>query len=363
MSDFNTILNRMIDTIPDSFDKRLGSLIYNALAPTAMEIMQTYVNQYIFVDQTYLGAAVAQNLDNWGGNLSLVRFPATPALRIARMYDLNMHPTNISLNSRFATPTDQGGIPFTTIERLGLGLFVLECEIPGAIGNEYTGDILPLFSANNLGRAEIVDTQKSGEDEERDEDYRERILARLNQAAFGGNISDYKEFVKAIDGVGGLKVFPVWDGGGTVLLSVVDGSYDPISVPFQTALKNLIDPTDQSGNGVGLAPIGHSVTITTPERIIINVSAKVTLDNRTIGQIQQEAEQNIASYFREVRTTWSDSNIANVFVIMVANAILKIQGVVNVTNVILNGSPADLELESTPQSQQLPYLGVVTLGT
>ncbi len=40
---FDVILRRMLDRIPNSFDKREGSVIYDALAPAAMEIMAMYI--------------------------------------------------------------------------------------------------------------------------------------------------------------------------------------------------------------------------------------------------------------------------------------------------------------------------------
>lgn len=352
----------MLGRIPDTFDKRQGSVIYDALAPAAAELAQNYIQLEIWKEQTYLLTAIGINLDNRGGDFSVTRFPATYARRIARMYDQNDQLTNISLGSRFATPSETGGIAYVTVNRLDLGLFVLECEVAGTIGNEYFGDILPLFILNNLGRAEIIDTQIPARDIESDDDYRERILARMNQAAFGGNIADYKRFTKEIDGVGNVKVFPVWNGGGTVLLSAIDASYDPISQQFMDIIKQEIDPTEDTGLGVGIAPIGHTVTITTPEKLAINVSATVTLDNRTIGQIQSQAEANISDYFRTVRADWADHETIDVFAIQVANAILKIDGVINVTGVTLNGSPNDMRLESTAQVQQLPYLEVLTLA-
>jgi len=40
---YDLILNRMLDRVPSSFDKREGSIIYDALAPAAMELMGMYI--------------------------------------------------------------------------------------------------------------------------------------------------------------------------------------------------------------------------------------------------------------------------------------------------------------------------------
>ena len=53
------------------------------------------------------------------------------------------------------------------------------------------------------------------------------IVRRLFDAveAFGGNVADYREKVNAITGVGGVKVYPVWNGGGTVKLTIIASDF------------------------------------------------------------------------------------------------------------------------------------------
>ena len=41
------------------------------------------------------------------------------------------------------------------------------------------------------------------------------IFDSMDAQSFGGNVADYKERVNAMNGVGGVKVYPVWNGGGT----------------------------------------------------------------------------------------------------------------------------------------------------
>ena len=50
-----------------------------------------------------------------------------------------------------------------------------------------------------------------GEDEEDTEVFRQRYMDSLNAQAFGGNRADYLEKVNAIPGVGGVKVYRVWN--------------------------------------------------------------------------------------------------------------------------------------------------------
>ncbi len=301
---FSGLLTRMLDAVPGELDKRQGSVIYNALAPAAAELVQAYIALGIFKEQTHLGTAVSGYLDDRAMDFSIPRMAASPAFRIARTLDTSGKPFDSPVGSRFSVPD----MPVTYIlrEHAGTGVCILECEQHGVIGNAYTGILLPMFPVSNLGRAEITGTHIPGQDTETDEAYRSRVIERLRQKAFGGNIADYKRFVGEIDGVGDLKVFPAWQGGGTVLISVVDAEYNPITPEFARVIKNAIDPETDTGNGVGIAPVGHRVTVTTPERYPVDMRFTAILDNVTAGQIQTFAEESIAEYFFGLRKDWSN---------------------------------------------------------
>lgn len=95
----------------------------------------------------------------------------------------------------------------------------------------------------------------------RRERFRRRYFDSLNSQAFGGNIADYREKVNGISGVGGVKVYPAWNGGGTVKLVIIGSDYGVPSDELIRAVKDTIDPEVDAGKGYGLAPIGHVVTV------------------------------------------------------------------------------------------------------
>ena len=41
---FEQIMNNMMTRVPNTIDKRQGSVIYNALAPAAVELQNMYIN-------------------------------------------------------------------------------------------------------------------------------------------------------------------------------------------------------------------------------------------------------------------------------------------------------------------------------
>lgn len=64
----------------------------------------------------------------------------------------------------------------------------------------------------------------------------------------------------ALRGVGGVKVTPVWKGGGTVKLTIVDGNFNAPIEGEIAKIQQVIDP-QKRGLGYGIAPVGHKVTV------------------------------------------------------------------------------------------------------
>lgn len=360
---FNQILQRQLNDVADDRDKRTGSIIYDALAPSSGEMAQNYIEIAIYTEQTYLLTATGENLDRKGAEYGVTREVATQAKRLGKLVDTNNNLVNIPINSRFTVPKSNNTITYYISEYQSTGIPVFICEQTGTQGNEYIGELLPLFSISNLKTAEISGILTPAQDKEDDDSYRQRIITRLNQKGFGGNIQDYKDyFTENITGTSEPKVYPIWNGGGTVKVSVLDSEYNPISDGFKELIKETLDPEEYTGQGVGIAPIGHKVTVDTPQKSEVNIEADVTLEGVTVGQIITSVKDSLENYFYETRSTWVDYETIRIFVAQVIARILETQGIQNVTNVKLNDQSNDLAFTSTAEVQYVPVLGEVTLN-
>ena len=376
---FEKILNRCLanDRLVD-VDKRVGSIIYDALAPVCLELAEAYVKMDILEEQTYLMTATGNNLDKRVYDYGISRRKATRALRIAEFkqykvdsqgnYVLDENNQRILIDMeietgiRFAIP-ENAEITYEYIGKTD-GYNILECEQLGTQGNEHLGTILPLTPILNLAQANIISTYKPAEDDETDTELRARAVASLNYNAFGGNIQDYIERVNAIDGVGQTKVFPAWQYNGSVLLSVVDPLYNPITDEFARNLKEQIDPEDSTGQGIGIAPIGHYVTITTPTRQDVDVALTIEfLKTETIETIQEEVERKIEEYFLSIRQSYGQDVNLTIYRARIIKKVLELEFVLNVTDVKLNGEMNDIVYvdEGLLGKQYLPYLRSVTI--
>ena len=171
-----------------------------------------------------------------------------------------------------------GDINFTVTERIAPGQYSLTAETAGTVGNEYVGTLFPIDYVPELAAARLADILIPGEDEESDDALRTRYFESLKSQAFGGNIADYKNKVELLPGVGAVKVFPVWNGGGTVKIVLVDSEWGVPSSELVKQVQEAIDPVNTQGTGVGLAPIGHVVTVAGVTGSKIDVSFNLTFE-------------------------------------------------------------------------------------
>jgi len=361
MYNFRDVLERMLSHIPEDMDTRQSSPVFNGLAPVAMEIADLFIEMLIWSEQSNLESAVGENLDKVGGNFVISRKQASQAIRIGATYNQSGSLFEIPLGSRFAVPETNNEITYILTEYTipGIGYFL--CEQAGTAGNDYYGDLLPLQVVNNLSRVEITEIHITGSDTEDDDVYRARIIERLRDKPFGGNIADYKRALGEIAGIGQRKIFPVWAGGGTVLASILDPENNPAAPSLIAAVKAKIDPEEYTGLGVGLAPIGHSVTITTPELCNIVAEMSLTLNGVTNAQVRDAVIAAVQNYFAGIITTWETADSLKILIAGVIASVMQVPGVVNVQNVKLNGQTNDIILTDTAQTQLIPSLGNVIL--
>ena len=368
---YANILKAMLALVPNIYDKRDTSPIQTALGPAAYALEEYYLSLDQVQRSAFLQTAVGSDLDLLAVIAGLTRYPASDAVR------LGIFDAAVPIGSRFSTINGSNSINFIVTETAtvedpteGDYYYQLTAETPGTIGNDYAGPILPINTIPGLASAQITDILVPGDDTETDDSFRERIIEALNERPFGGNIASYRQFVPSVDGVGSVQVYPTWNGGGTVKLSILGSDWLPATSEVVEDVQNAVDPPPNQGLGLGMAPIGAQVTVVAPTSLTVNVTATLLLSSGyQIGQVQQPIEEALEAYLLDVRKEW-DTNTsttsvqyaADVYLARITAAIVGVQGVVNATNVQLNGTAADLTLTETGTTQQVPILGTVTLS-
>lgn len=371
---FDNLLKLALSEVPDSMDKRQGSIIYDALAPACARLAEFFMNmRNVYID-TYVPTATGELLNYKVGEQGLTRYPATYALKKATLTDTSGNPMLISLGSRFSTISDIGPIVYYAESQYtenGVpvpGAYNLRCEVGGTEGNAYSGQLTNITYIKGLASAVMTDLIEPARNEETDEELRARYLDTINNKAYGGNIAQYNQVVKSFSGVGDAQIYPVWNGGGTVKVSVVDTEFNPCSTDFINNIKQQLDPAESSGRGIGIAPIGHSVTVVTPTELTVNVSMKIVVSpGYTLTQVTPLIKKALSDYFLSVKKEWgietpTGEYFVAIYIARIVMHTLEVTGVANAYDITLNGSSKDLILTESNTLQQLPKLGEVTVN-
>ena len=269
---YEELMEKKLDRIDDRRDKRQGSLIYDALAPNAAETAQFYADLDLLADRTFADTAVGEDLTRRAAERGMLRKGAVKATFYGRFLDADGAVYPVENGTRFALEEYK----YIVLGREADGRYILECETEGACGNVYLGELLPLETMPDLAKATLEELRTDGEDAEGDEELRKRFFASFDADAFGGNIADYKRKVNAMQNVGGLKVYPAWNGGGTVKLVLIDQGWRRPTETELAALQKEIDP-ESKGEGYGIAPIGHKVTVEGVTEVRCNIALQLSV--------------------------------------------------------------------------------------
>lgn len=353
---YEAVLGRMLDRIPDKFDKREGSIIYDALAPAAAEIACMYTELDAVLNETFADTATRGHLVRRAAERKLFPKQATPALLVGRFMPKGV---TVPEGARFSCGPLNYRVEGMKEGREDGDYYYMACELPGVEGNRIFGQLIPVDYIDGLAAAELVEIAIPGENEEDTEAFRNRYLGGFSSQSYGGNRRDYKEKVGSLDGVGGVKVYPVWNGGGTVRLVVIDSMYAVPSATLVSALQEAIDPVQNQGEGMGIAPIGHVVTVQGVTGVAINIGAEITYQEgwgwESAGPYIQAA---VDGYFKELAGTWEGESSLVVRTSQVESRILACAGVLDIAGTRLNGGTSNIVL----LDDQIPVRGEIDCG-
>lgn len=343
---YEDILQRMLDRIPNTMDKREGSIIYDALAPAAIELQLMYIELDVIMNESFADTASREYLIRRANERGITPESATNAI----LKGVFTPATVNVLGKRF----NCGEFNYIATEKITDGEYQMQCETAGLDGNMNFGQMIPIEYIEGLETAELTEILIPGENEEDTEVFRERYFKSFESQAFGGNVADYKQKTNSIQGVGSTKVTPVWNGGGTVLLTIINSNFEAASEELIQLVQETIDPT-QDAAGKGLAPIGHIVTVNSAEEISVNVTTTITYEsNYSFDTLKTQIEEVIENYLHELRKTWGDNEYLTVRSSQIDARLLDVVGIIDIQNTYVNGVK-----NFVTSKDQIPTMGSV----
>lgn len=386
---YEALVKSALARVSSSMDKREGSMVFNGVAPSMAELAQLYIGLDFVFRATYLLTAPREYLIKRAADRNMSPKPASPAVFRA---EFNIE---VPEGTRFSCED----INFVVTRRMAeddtaTGLsHAVTCETAGAVGNGYTGQLIPVEYVNGLTHAELVELLVPGEDDEETETFRKRVLDSFQSQAFGGNQADYTEKVLAMPGVAAVKVHPVWNEciapsslipgeavttwyeatvgaleptvgawltavytaakdklltvGGTVKLVLLAANNTVPSDTLIDTVQTAIDPTENAGEGLGLAPIGHVVHVTGVTAEPVDLTLYLTYASGWSWEaVQSYVENAVDAYFSELASQWSGSDFLTVRISQIESRILSACAsmVTDIGGTKINGAEKNLML-------------------
>lgn len=394
---YEALVKSALARVSSGMDKREGSMVFNGVAPSMAELAQLYIAADFVFTATYLATAPREYLIKRAADRNMAPKPASSAVFRA-VFNINVpvgtrfscEDLNFVVTARMSDDTDTD----TSLSHR------VECETVGTIANSYSGTLVPVEYVNGLTHAELVELLVPGEDEEETEVFRQRVLDSFQTLAFGGNQADYTEKVLAMQGVGAVKVHPVWNEdlrpstlipgdavtawyeetvgtldaavaawltavyqaakdkqltvGGTVKLVLLASNHTAPTDTLINEVQTKVDPTQNAGEGLGLAPIGHVVKVTgvTVERVDITLNLTYAT-GWSWDAVKSYVEAVIDAYFAELAGQWSSSDYLTVRISQIESRILSgcASMITDISGTRINGKENNLTLgpDSIPE--------------
>lgn len=341
---YEVILARLMKRVTDSYpnlDDREGSLIFNALAPAAIELAIAYTELDNVRNESFVNTASREYIliacEQMGIDIS--QFNATSGT-FKGEFDVE-----VEIGSRWNCDLYN----FIVIDYIGHNTYYeykLLCETDGNSANNVTGNLTPITDApSGLTYAMLTDCLIEGENEKTDEEVKETYYNYINSNAEDGNMAQYQRWCNEYDGIGNYKIVPLWNGANTVKVSILSASNRAASSALLSEVQNYFDP-GVTGMGNGVAPIGAFVTVDTATEKTITVSATITFksgysDTTVIDDALEE-------YFSSIAYEKSQVAYMNVGAV-----ILGVEGVESISDLKVNNGTSDITLGT----YEIPVLG------
>lgn len=265
------ILERMREASPDGIDTRQGSITYDLLSPAAIELAHAYIALDQVLKFGFAGPEQpSEFLDLRAAEFGVTRRPSEKAS--GEVVFAGDEGTVIPKGTSVSTD-EEDAVVFNTTEagviKQGTAKVKAEALFGGARGNVDAGRIR-LILGNLTGIISVTNPEEfiNGAETESDESLLGRYFDRVRRPATSGNIWHYRQWALEVTGVGDVKVFPTWRGGGTVKLSILS---EDKREPKEGIIEAVAAAVEQR------RPVGAEVTVSPAKEVRINVFARLTL--------------------------------------------------------------------------------------
>lgn len=349
--DDSAILNRMKTNVPSDIDTSEGSFIHDALSPTAQEIAQQQINLDEILKKVFATTAAengySSELESRCEEQGIKRKQGTKAIGQVTFTGIAgtevLKGTIVQTSGRLQYITindaqidDNNTNVIVDIQAIDIGI---KYNIPAGAIIQIPVQVPGILSVTNASPT------VGGTDIENNESMLQRYLIKVQEPSTGGNKYDYIKWALEVDGVGAVKVYPLWNGNGTVKVCIIDSNKQPAASDLVESVKKHIEE---------LRPIGASITYESAEALNINIAVSIVSDSQyTKDQIKANVTNSIVTYLQNIAFKQNFLSYAKI-----GDAILNSQGIQDYSNLTINNNSSNIAIGD----EQVAIIGTVLIS-
>lgn len=298
------IRNEFLDFLENTLSKMEGTYNFDIASATGITIEKVYELLDFWKKQTFIDTATEDEyIDKHALLFGVIRRLGTKArgeVTITGKANTTIPAGTIALNRnniKFKTLID------CLINYNGIVRVPVECVSSGEVGNCAPGEITS-FEISNSNIFTVINKEKvtGGYEKEPNNILIARAKEKITKPAHSGNVNDYLQWAREVDGVGKVLIKPLWNGNGTVKVLVANYNNE-------IADKNLVDRVKDRIESENGRPIGANVTVATFTNKNISIKVKVYLKNGvTLVDIRDRIESILKVAIKSSKAVFRKDN-------------------------------------------------------
>lgn len=339
----DSIRTRILNNINSPVSKIQGSDAWNIVSPTSLELAQQYTKLDQIRKKVFIKDGYDENLDIRVNEFGVYRKEGTRA--VGEVIFEGSKGTRIG-NGTIIYFND---LQYVVIKDIVLSSDIEDNKTPVealSIGSRYNimanTEFKVLDDIMNIKKIYNESNFEGGTEIETDDELRERYKLVMDNVATSGNEAHYKIWAMEVQGVYNAQVTPRWNGGGTVKILIYGQNNQAVD---DTVLQRCIEHIESQ------RPTGAEIAVVTPKPFDIIVSA-------TLKVQEGYSIENIREQFILTMNEYSIENRTEIVYLKVLSIILGIEGVHDLSNLLINGDSKNIVLddESIPTYTNVVFI-------
>lgn len=339
MKDKIELRNDFLDNLKNPLSKMEGTFNFDIAATFGITAEEVYKELEFWEKQTFIDTATEDEyVEKHALMFGVTRRLGTKATGTVKV--IGKANSIIEENTVFL---NRDGIKYKSLRKeylntTGVAEIEIECLSEGKIGNVAIGEITT-FEIQNSNIYSVINEKEiiNGYDKEPNSVLVARAKEKATRPAHSGNIYDYEQWAKQVDGVRKVLVKPLWNGNGTVKVLIANYNNDIADSSLIQKVRERIQRDDGR-------PVGADVTVDSFTAKNINVSIQVILKaGFSISDVKEKIESLLKAVIKTGNATFEKANKSILSINRLEKAILEIEGI-NDNFVKVNNSNSNLEI-------------------